>query len=375
MSYSNSSTSIPTEAAAGGRGKYCCIPMCSSAQYDKDKNKTKIALFGFPNKEKKPDVYKSWCKEIYKYRRKGAGDNFNITRHTKVCEFHFKPEEIKVSLGRGIKTLKTGNEIPSVFSFKEDKQTLKRKSPKKRLVLPPNTDNESDIDMDIMPPFLDINQEDTCENCESYKFQITVLEKKLETSEQKAKELLEQNNNLEQKNNYLSNRLFTCNNYLKNGELFKSATGIEKEKFMILYEYLDPGENCENVKLYEKSKTNTEDKIPDDPMSSPSFLTRESKHGPRPKTKAIEQLFMFLNGYAWVLHCNIQPGYLTLRNQLYLDILSHGQIIYILNWDVCQFGHQQKIYKRQCHNVLRTLIPPQKLLLIVLNFFVRDHLV
>ena len=58
--------------------------------------KTKIALFSFPNKEKKLDVYRAWCNEVFKYRRKGGTDKFEIMKHTKVCEFHFRPEEIKV---------------------------------------------------------------------------------------------------------------------------------------------------------------------------------------------------------------------------------------------------------------------------------------
>ena len=68
--------------------------------------KTKIALFSFPNREKKLDVYRAWCNKIFKYRRKGGANNFEIMKHTKVCEFHFRPEEIKVSSGCGKKTTK-----------------------------------------------------------------------------------------------------------------------------------------------------------------------------------------------------------------------------------------------------------------------------
>ena len=98
---------------------YCGIPQCGSSQYDRNMNKTNISLFSFPNKEKKPDVYKSWCREIHKFRRKGGKDGFKITKSTKVCELHFKPEEIKRTMGRGIKTLRTGREVPSIYSFKK----------------------------------------------------------------------------------------------------------------------------------------------------------------------------------------------------------------------------------------------------------------
>ena len=84
----------------GDCGMYCCIPECGCSQYDRNMNKTNIALFSLPNKEKKPAVFKSWCKEIEKFRRKGVKqDGFSITKSTKVCELHFKPYQIKTTLG------------------------------------------------------------------------------------------------------------------------------------------------------------------------------------------------------------------------------------------------------------------------------------
>ena len=42
-------------------------------------NKTNIALFSFPDKEKEPAV-KSWCSKIHRFRRKGGKDEFKITK-------------------------------------------------------------------------------------------------------------------------------------------------------------------------------------------------------------------------------------------------------------------------------------------------------
>ena len=103
----------------GGRDIYCCIPECGSSQHDRNMNKTNIALFSFPNKEKKAAVYKSWCNEIHKFRRKGGKDGFTIS----YSELHFKLDETKTTLGRGIKALKTGMEVPSVFLFKKQNKT------------------------------------------------------------------------------------------------------------------------------------------------------------------------------------------------------------------------------------------------------------
>lgn len=73
-----SKTSSDNERTTGGnprpgrRGMCSCIPELGSSQYDGNMNETNIALFSFPNKEKKPAVYKSWCNEIHKFRRKGG---------------------------------------------------------------------------------------------------------------------------------------------------------------------------------------------------------------------------------------------------------------------------------------------------------------
>ena len=70
--YANTSTDRSSQAKPGGRGIYCCISQCGSSQYDNQMSKTNIALFSFPNKEKTPDIYNSWCQEIHKFRRKGG---------------------------------------------------------------------------------------------------------------------------------------------------------------------------------------------------------------------------------------------------------------------------------------------------------------
>ena len=49
----------------------------------------------------------------------------------------------------------------------------------------------------------------------------------------------------------LKNRLFSYDNFITNEKLFRATTGLEVEKFKISYEYLNPGENCENIKYHE----------------------------------------------------------------------------------------------------------------------------
>ena len=59
-------------------------------------------------------------------------DGFSITKNTKVCELHFKPDKIKTTLGRGIKILKTGVEVSNVYSFRKQNKTKQtQRSPRK----------------------------------------------------------------------------------------------------------------------------------------------------------------------------------------------------------------------------------------------------
>ena len=69
---------------------------------------------------------------------------------------------------------------------------------------------------------------------------------------------------------------------------------LEVEKFKILYEYLDPRENCENIKYHEPA-TRDKEKGRSYVLSSPSFLSPTSKPGPRPKLTGVDQLFLFLS--------------------------------------------------------------------------------
>ena len=117
---------------------------------------------------------------------------------------------------------------------------------------------------------------------------------------EKVKVLEEEKNRLEEElkcsNVYagsLKSRLFTYDNFITDEKLFRATTGLEVEKFKILYEYLDPGENCENIKYHEPAKDKEEDRS--DVLSSPSFSSPASKPGPRPKLAGVDQLFLFLS--------------------------------------------------------------------------------
>ena len=88
-----------------------------------------------------------------------------------------------------------------------------------------------------------------------------------------------------EENKLLKLQRFSFENLCENKEQFSSATGINPGCFMRLFNYLNPGDDCSNIKFYETSKRLPEEKYKN---------SEEVKTGPKPKISAKEQLFMYL---------------------------------------------------------------------------------
>ena len=117
----------PNKLLKAGREIYCCIPNLRSAFYNKKNEKTGIGFFNFPSDSQ----HNQDLKRIVKlYRRRGTNDTFCINNNTRVGEFHFKDDDIKVAIGIGRKTL-VKNAVPI---FKQPSEaSSKRKPPVNRL--------------------------------------------------------------------------------------------------------------------------------------------------------------------------------------------------------------------------------------------------
>ena len=293
--YENSFIKPPEELkSGGGRGKYCCIPNCGNASRDRDGKNTGIALFTFPNEKRKPELRKKWKQWLVNHRRASGADQFKITSVTYICEFHFPIFDIKISMNGHIKTLKA-DVVPSIIKVKEKTQKPARKPPKIRESLTNNVSSYDDNE-NIEPQVDDVLEEDEfscesdfvdCENCDNFVIQLSFYREMSIT-------LSQENDLLKEEVDRLSKKIYSYNSIRKNEEMFRHTTGLEPEKFQALYEYLDPGDNCENIKMYNSSNKDSSANVDTDGLSSPSFMSPGSKPGPRPKLDAIEQLFLFL---------------------------------------------------------------------------------
>ena len=186
--------------------------MCQSATYNRDKLKTGIGFFKFP---KDPATYKAWTSVIKQFHRGGGDDSSKIKPTTVVCEFHVKPEDIRVSIGIGRKTLRLG---------------------------------VADI----------VN---ACSKCASYEDEVLWLRERVNNLEKEKDRITTELNDVRAQNidneermkSFESKRIFNYKNISSNPEMFKKFTGFEKGVFDTLFEFLVPGANNENMKFYEQS--------------------------------------------------------------------------------------------------------------------------
>ena len=57
-------------------------------------------------------------------------------------------------------------------------------------------------------------------------------------------------------------RLYNYENSSRNKEHVKKTTGLDHESFLDLFEFVNPGEDCKNVKFYDSSKRLSEAQFP-----------------------------------------------------------------------------------------------------------------
>ena len=138
-----------------------------------------------------------------------------------------------------------------------------------------------------------------------------LLEKEVDNLKEKINFLEAENNALKAENDteMKNERLYNYENISRNKEHFKKATGLDHESFLNLFEFVDPGEDCKNIKFYDSSKRLSEAQFP---LSSSSVDLLKS--GRKPKVTAINQLFLYLvwlrNGFtlqhlSWLFNISI----------------------------------------------------------------------
>ncbi|XP_065662625.1 uncharacterized protein LOC136085263 [Hydra vulgaris] len=259
-----------------------------------------------------------WAKIISQFRRKGGNDNFVINDTTLVCELHFKNEDIQFLSNIGRKSLKK-EAIPSIFEFKKQVDVQKRCSPKKRKFIE-NFDiknvyrNEDNFKTNERELLIDFEVEKVCLCCVELQNKIDLLEKEKHELKSQISILESKNQKIKNKlNQYKNKYVLSYDNMSTDKKLFQKYTGIEHEQDIIMYNFLNPGKNGENVKYHNSELSENLHR-----------LGNQAKTGPKTKLNTENQLFMFL---VW-----LKNGFTILHTSWLFKISKSITSHYLITW-------------------------------------------
>ena len=292
---------------------FCCVPNCNQKGYSTSSGE-KVSFFNFP---KEPLIRKQWIHAI----RRDEGKVFVIRERTKVWSLHFRSEDLRKSINGRI-YIKEGG-VPSKFDW-SGPSPKKRKAPTERQPLPakkklltednsPSVNNEvqETIEMSASEPSTSF-EEDTCKTPDLER-QIAEQSTKIGELEEELKQAKSEINNLRRENTELneklaecerqqkemSSRLFCVDRFTTDGDI-SFYTGLSSyATFMAIFEYLNPGDNCSNI----RPRGSVTD-VPEDFYNSDSDdeeNVQASKKGRRRKLKPLDEFFIVL--------CRLRRGF------------------------------------------------------------------
>ena len=318
----------------GGRSKYYCLPFCKSAFYTRDGIPTGIRFFKFPDDHRKL----RWL-NLIKRKENKKPDVFRVSKHTKICQKHFKTTDISRSYNTGKHTLKKGAE-PSGFecwpeSFRK-KVKEERKAPADRFAASISGNYLMDVENEITvsqdedmatEEKSDVGSETEydCPSCKDLRQQLHDI--RLENIKLKSEneELLSKVSELNETVKEYEESQFSYENISKDPALFKSFTGLPHDRFVMLYHICNPGSKSENIRYYDAAKVKAQKEVENMHLQDHDYCNKtKRKAGPRPKENPKEQLFMTL---FW-LRCSPTLIFLTFIKKLPLTTVSR----YLITW-------------------------------------------
>ena len=278
----------------------CCVPECNQ-KGKKTTTGEKVSFFEFP---RSPLRRKQWIHAI----RREEGKEFKIAHGTKVCSLHFRREDIRKSSNGRAYVAADG--VPSRFAWSVP-SPRKRKAPPKRHPLPPKKKLSSQAELETMEESLS-ESTSTASNSNSNRNaepNVTDLEfdarKKIEEMEQELLKLRQENTELtkkldeaEKQHEAISARLFSLERFTSDAGI-NFYTGLPNyATFRALFNFLNPGEDGENVRPRSTLKDVPEDFY--DADSEEENVTTVKKGRPR-KLKSVEEFFIVL--------CRLRRGF------------------------------------------------------------------
>ena len=277
----------------------CCVPECNQ-KGKKTPTGEKVSFFEFPCT---PTRRKQWIHTIHREE----GKEFKIVDGTKVYSLHFRREDLRKSFNGRLMWL------PEAFQPYFLGQCLlrgKRKAPperlpqKKKLFATTSTSSHTKLSKtDIMAESLSESTASACnsENNRNTEPKDTGLEfnapKKIEELEEEVLKLQQGNtelkkklDELEKQNEAISARLFSLERFPSDADI-NFYTGLANyATFLTLFNFLNPGENGDNIRPRSTLKDVPEDLYDVDSDDEEENITPAKKGRPR-KLKPVEEFF------------------------------------------------------------------------------------
>ena len=168
--------------------------------------------------------------------RKGGADSFGVKNPNKricVCEFHFKDEDLTTILGGGKRKVKAGR-VTSIFREQPVRQKATRPPPKNR----PSSFVESEIESgQVLSSSSPSSEKEPSESSVEEASETERLIEEMKQLRTKNECLQKKNNMLLKENKLLKLQRFSFENLCENKEQFLSATGLNPDFFMNLFNY------------------------------------------------------------------------------------------------------------------------------------------
>lgn len=266
-----------------------------------------MSFFAFP---KSPERRKQWIHAI----RRDEGKQWQITPDTKVCSLHFRREDLRTSLNGRQYIAERG--VPSRFAWSVPSPT-KRKAPTVRVSVPmkkkfftPEVSSETNDEGSTAPETVHVDSgipDSACQTSEMDRIKrIQELEIQLLQAQQELTSLRLENTELKRKlaesasqQEEISSRLFSLDRFKSDADISFYAGLPNYATFTAIYAFLNPGEDCENIRP--RSSSDVPEEFYNSDSSDEEEDVQAAKKGRRRKIRPVDEFFIVL--------CRLRRGF------------------------------------------------------------------
>ncbi|KAK2561962.1 hypothetical protein P5673_015389, partial [Acropora cervicornis] len=236
---------------------HCCVPLCTQRGRVGPRGE-QIGFFKFPDEE---EMKKRWIHAI----RRDVGRFFRISGALKMCSLHFKLSDISKGLG-GQMSLKTrARPPPTERPYQQQRKDRPKSVPEKECF---SVSLEPKIFLSKTPEAVNNIPETGAASTSLDEKDLYETLKQLRLLENKCADLEKAVSELEDKNQALQSNAFSLSRFTSD-EAMLFYTGFPNYKvFLASFEYLDPGDNGENVRYW----LSCDNDIPSEHYETPAQL-------------------------------------------------------------------------------------------------------